>query len=309
MKPKYVLVVGYGWSGSSAVIDLLREYQGFSTLRGNIEFRLINDFDGLMDLEYNLITNFSNLDSDIAVRRFKKFTNYLYRKPSRLFPIGHNYKYHIGPNFLEYTNDFINDLSLFNYKSRWWGLYYYIGALPLIIKMIEKKITFRKNLNIPDAVFPTSDSIAFLTASKKYIDKIFKNYFTNDVKTLIIDQAGRSHSFNKLLRYFDNSKLIIVDRNKSDITFELDNNSSFEIHDENIETWHSNLRLRKYKNDDAILNILFEDLVMNYEETKNLIEDFIGINKDDHIHPKKYFSPLISSKNINRGLFTKFRNK
>ena len=42
-------------------------------------------------------------------------------------------------------------------------------------------------------------------------------------------------------------------------------------------------------NNENILRLNFEDLVLNYEETKDIIFDFLDVNESIHRFPKKYF--------------------
>lgn len=44
--------------------------------------------------------------------------------------------------------------------------------------------------------------------------------------------------------------------------------------------------------------VRFEDLVLNYDKTTDEINDFLGLDKNNHIKKKKYFNPIVSVKNI-----------
>ena len=49
---------------------------------------------------------------------------------------------------------------------------------------------------------------------------------------------------------------------------------------------------------DKVLRIHFEDLVYNYEDTLNLLYDFLNINSDMHkVNKCKIFNPSMSRKN------------
>ncbi len=65
---RYILIAGYGWSGSSAVVDLLNEIDGF--YEPHVEFRLLKDPYGLIDLRHALVEHWDILNSDIAIRDF-----------------------------------------------------------------------------------------------------------------------------------------------------------------------------------------------------------------------------------------------
>ena len=69
----FVSVGGYGWTGSSACIDILKEFEGFGDLNG--EFRIIKDPYGISDLEHSLVDSWDFVRHDIAIQDFLNYTN------------------------------------------------------------------------------------------------------------------------------------------------------------------------------------------------------------------------------------------
>jgi len=61
----YICVIGYGRSGSSACIDLLKEFQNLHVMDG--EFRIAKDPHGLLDLENSLVHNWDFMRNDVAI--------------------------------------------------------------------------------------------------------------------------------------------------------------------------------------------------------------------------------------------------
>ena len=57
----------------------------------------------------------------------------------------------------------------------------------------------------------------------------------------------------------------------------------------------------------SMMVVRFEELVLQYSITVTKVLRFLGIDEDKHIHPKKYFNPEISKKNI--GLWKSFANQ
>ena len=72
---QYVCVLGYGWSGSSAVVDLLKEFE--ENWDPEVEFRILKDPHGVMDLEHTLVDQWDALNVDIAIRDFLDFATFL----------------------------------------------------------------------------------------------------------------------------------------------------------------------------------------------------------------------------------------
>ncbi len=54
-----------------------------------------------------------------------------------------------------------------------------------------------------------------------------------------------------------------------------------------------------------VLHVRFEDLILHYQDTKKIVEDFLGIN--DHLSPRRHFDPLVAAKNMQ--LFRDFGNR
>ena len=71
----FVSVSGYGWTGSSACIDILKEFEGFGALQG--EFRIAKDPYGLTNLEESLVHNWDSIRNDIAIKDFLNYCEML----------------------------------------------------------------------------------------------------------------------------------------------------------------------------------------------------------------------------------------
>ena len=85
----FICVAGFGYSGSGAIIDLLKEFDQYYVFEK--EFRLIKDPDGIIDLENALVKNWGELRSDIAIRRFKSFMRIAGRKQRLFSEIGYGF--------------------------------------------------------------------------------------------------------------------------------------------------------------------------------------------------------------------------
>ena len=98
--PTYILVSGYGWTGSSAVVDLLKEINKACYM--NVEFRIIKDPKGLRDLYDSLVENWDPLNSDIAIKDFLWLANHLnYKRHKFSLNAGLGYVDFFGKSFIE----------------------------------------------------------------------------------------------------------------------------------------------------------------------------------------------------------------
>ena len=64
----FISVIGYGWTGSSAYIELLKEFNEVGAFPG--EFRIAKDPHGLVYLEESLVHNWDFIGNDIAIKNF-----------------------------------------------------------------------------------------------------------------------------------------------------------------------------------------------------------------------------------------------
>ena len=68
MENKIFFAAGLGSTGSSALVDLLKEVDGFYSMHD--EFRLFVDPGGLINLRDALVENWSVFQTDMAIRNF-----------------------------------------------------------------------------------------------------------------------------------------------------------------------------------------------------------------------------------------------
>ena len=116
---RYILVLGYGWSGSSVVSDFMKE---FSVVWSPAEeFNIIRDPYGLMDLEFSLVKRWNLLYADIAIKNFLWLVkNFNERRGRFKLSYGLEYEKIWGKKFLEISQQFVERLTSFRYKSSWY---------------------------------------------------------------------------------------------------------------------------------------------------------------------------------------------
>ena len=99
MKKKIISCTGYGGTGSSAITDLLQEFDNVLSL-GDSEFWFLQGYDGVSDLEYYLLEGNHRSKVNLAVNRFKKYiknhTNFYFR--------------FFGENYRILSENYINNL-------------------------------------------------------------------------------------------------------------------------------------------------------------------------------------------------------
>ncbi|MEL7556157.1 MAG: hypothetical protein AAGU26_08265 [bacterium] len=304
----YIIVVGYGWSGSSAIVDLLKEFRNVAI--PEIEFRLIKDPYGISNLENNLMNEWDFINSDAAINDFLWLVKKCSKNCNHFYsPIGLNYKKKLNRNIEKLTEEYIKSIVDFEYIGNNYHREFKKPYLRSVLRRLSIPISRKTNnlINIPyreEKIYFSKPSYEiFLKATQKYIHDLFKPYFKKH-EIVVLDQAI-SPLHPDSMKYFENAKMIIVDRNACDIYIDLKKNQSLiglalnkDIKADKYINWHKKIRNISC-NSENILNIKFEDLIIKYEETiKNIIK-FIGWDLGEHNYKKYYFDPKYSIKNVN----------
>lgn len=297
IKYNVVIVGGFGGSGSTAVIDLLREFDIFKDF--GLEFRLLVDPDGILNLEDNLINNWTPFQSDMAIKRFKKLINKLSIKNK--FPYFRvDFSRKLGKEFVSLSDEYINNLISFSYKGMWIGIN---DPIWWMRKKLKQKVGINL-FNYYKPIYISFKKDQFVAITKNYLEKLFKSNINNKkVKYIILDEGYASLNPSRILKYFDCPKMIIVHRDPRDIFVgALKNKFRFIPYEiEAFINWTKYLQEQAslYSNsDNKVLRIQFEDLVLKYEETVKIILEFLCVKDFKHVNKRKYFNPDISIKNI-----------
>ena len=294
---KLISCASYFGSGSSALTDLVSEYEGVRSL-ADYEFRFVHDIDGIADLEYHLVDCHNRHNSGHALKRFWKLcqfnhgTGFIQR-----------YEPFFGGNYLELSRDYVERLTDFEYKAYWFNDWYDRGRLFYYSKSLQSKVY--KRLGIKRSVMPHEITLAshpsrerFLSETRKYISNLLNAANPENKPYLMLDQVLPSSNVNKCLRYFpDDTKLVIVTRDPRDVFL----SEKYVWHDDCLPhepelfcKWfdytHSCNR-DETPDPNKVITINFEDLIYNYDEMVFKLEKFLGLNPQDHTRLFSGFNP------------------
>ena len=318
----FVDISGFGHSGKSVLSELFKEFDGFNVPDINFEFNLIRIQGGLIDLSYSLCENWSPIRSDSAIRRFTKLIDRIgpsatLKKPISLFKSnGMNYDSAFNNKFSFHSYNYINSLINFKYKGYW--PYQFIDE-PYYIQFIERlKSNIGINLNKSSTITVSAPS-NFISLTKDYLNNLFQEITDINDNYIITHNALEPFNPTKGMSFFENGKIIVVQRDPRDIfssaasqlegfipNFEKKSywaikNSFLRVDNVDEFIYRQKLyfnQVQKYQDNENVLRLKFEDIVLNYENTLQEIFIFLGV--DDKIHKKKqkYFIPNKSIKNI-----------
>jgi hypothetical protein len=288
---------GYGGTGSSAVSDLLREFQGIQIF-DKTEFTYTYKVDGIQDLEFHLMKHHSkNSSGDYAIHRFL-FTSKYVLTPFQTHSIS-------PKQFLDITNRYIDSIVQLKYKGHDYidthSGHYIKNALFLslrkyILPYIENA-THNQWTRYPyRQMYVSVEPEKFYENTKIYIRNILSAMGADINGTIVLDQPFEGNSPESSFRFFDDPKAIVVDRDPRDLYLEakyLGKAGGRFICSNNAQdfvTWYRNIRKGQIRKDtDRILFIRFEDLIYNYDNSLSKIKNFLGLNS--HTKPKQWFNP------------------
>jgi hypothetical protein len=292
-------ICGYGATGSSAVVGLLSEYEE-PQVYGDAEFKYAYKVDGLQDLEYHLVKQYSrHVSGDMAIKRFISASRYA-NTPIVKQPVPRK-------DFLRLSQEYAESLI----QAKWIGVEsadYEVGFLPKsILNLAFKKFVypnFEKVFKRPYNIWPARDiylSIKpddFYEKSRNYVRGLLSAMGADLEKPIVLDQPFEGNAPENSFPYFDEPKAIVVDRDPRDLflvskyAVRAKGEARFMPRTDVKEfvEYYKQLRIHQKRVDnDNIIFIRFEDLVYNYDSTVKRIENFCGVSK--HVNPKKYFQP------------------
>jgi len=308
---KLITTTGYGTTGSSVVTDLLKEFENVKSF-GEYEFRFLFDIHGVRELEVALFNLNNRQNIDYYIKQFKNYIDYIDKSPIYSY-----YKKAFNGKFKQISYEFIEQIIDIKWQGYWHRdimdenfirkFFYYLE------RFIQKKVLKQKDSSAKFYkkemyyAHPISHE-EFILQVKNYLDKLFKEMKVKE-NYIALDQLVPPENTSEFLKYFDNLKIIIVDRDPRDLYL-------LEKYEYN-ETWvpYKNVKdyikwyklVRSHRNKEKIdsnkvMFIHFEDFIYNYEKTIDKVIEFIGLDKSKWANPKKYFNPDVSIKNTKKWL-------
>lgn len=304
---RFITCASYYGSGSSAITDFVSEFRTVYSFT-NEEFRFIQDPDGVTDLEYHLVENFNRHNSGHAIKRYQRLVNFYC---GNIF--GWKYEKFFHGNWKKYSDKYIADLTDFTYRG-WWqydlmdkGAFFYFRKriLNKIFKLTiwknrpERILNTMKN-EITYCAHPSKEK--FIECTKKYISDLFSSV-CNEAEIVMVDQIVPPTNLNRYLRYFDNIKVVIVDRDPRDIFLLEKYVWKDGVIPSDVESFCKWFRYtRAHRKTDSIdpkcvKFIQFEDMIYKYEKARQNLIEWLDLESSDHVREKELFIPDQSKKN------------
>lgn len=306
---KIVIPTGYMGSGSSAITDLLSEYDGYEAENGSFEYVFLHCPNGVFDLEDKLLRSNNAVRSDEALDSFIREMQELFR---RKFWWPGNYKKKLSPRFMEYTMDYVEDLTEFKMDYYW----YYQEKLDagMFVKMCLRKIlriisvghiVLKKPLTHYPMRIAVPDAEEFYKKTKIYLNRLFEDMGIGE-KNLILDQLLLPFNLWRMEYYFDNNaECFVVQRDPRDVFIsnkyvwkKMDVPVPYPTNPKEFCRYYRKLReMYREIQTPHIHQVCFEDLIYKYDETVEGIEEALGLSCSQHKNFQKMFDPMKSIQN------------
>lgn len=300
-------VGGFGWSGSSAVVDLLREYSGvttqytgvasnpaFQTKARCFEFELARAAGGLFNLEHAFATkNF--FERDAAVRIFCSLANRLYLDSSSFY----------GEDFVELTKNFLAELIVGKGENKGGGFDYCHHLSALGTSATGRFIGNPKD-NQKNYLYYLKDiSVSeYRTHARTYLTEVLQRIDTEDC--LVLDQATSDDCFDvpRYQEYFGPIKTIFVWRDPREVyaasQMYANHEAFFPKDPHEYVSWYKGVLRRALSvRHDMWLTVRFEDLLYSYDEQVSRIEHFLDLKSENHV---RKFTSFIPEQSIARSM-------
>ena len=296
-------VTGYGGTGASACIDLLKEFDGVQSYPSSTEFQILQQPDGIIDLYYQLVDSRRRLNVNTAIIRFMK--QYTFLRSDRLSEFTDN-------QYQRLSEAYIHALI----ETTWKGkssydpqdiLSRFESPIFKYFNAIIRRILWLHDIN---SIFPPTinryytsiDKYRFINLTQDYLKSILSASGFDLDKPILLEQLFNLQNPLEGSEFFDTaSKSIIVDRDPRDfyvlVTHYWGKNSTgYMPNDGDVYKFvnyyrglHNSCSMSK-----DVFYLQFEDLIFDYTNTVHRLEEFLGIR---HISPDTYFHPQWSINN------------
>lgn len=322
-----ISISGFGWSGSTAVRDFLKEYESIhhvthESSKRFIEYSLLYDPNGFLDLFDKLVTSWNFLHVDKALKDHITYFKRISAEQGMLNPHGLGLDKLFQVDSQQIHAEFLEEIVSFKYNlsSRVNNLY----DQPLrnfSTRWLNKLYPRSRN----NSYFSCINEETFSRAIVSLHEKMFANLKKD--KLFLIEKMIPVNNIELCGKLLPNLKVIIVDRDPRDTFVEMVSKRTLffggkeKITEREVEqfcAWKEKMYVTGGVNElpygcnvsvgsMQLLKLDFEDLVLRFSESQQLLENFLGMNRWNHLNSLKFFDSNKSAKNI--GKWKEYHNK
>lgn len=293
---KKIACVGYHGTGAGVIDDLFREFDNVEQGKYECESRMLQDPGCVSDLEYYLVENPHRLNSGYAIKRFLDYVKKTRRTYNKIF----------GSKWEQISEDYAKSLVKFEYNGYWFADIWHLNPLLRFYHLFRRALNKIKPKSLKEPsyydYFPWIKSYHavlteedFLCKTRKYVNELCAAMSNRaDAEYIMLDQIMPPNSTERYLRYIDDVKVIVVDRDPRDL-FISHSRGKDHVLPKDAHQFCVQYRdtRNKYGNIDSnkVMYVRFEDMIYNYEEMTKKVMTFVGIAPVHHTAPRTYFNP------------------
>ena len=299
---KFVDLSGYAFTGKHAVIDLMREIEGYHVPHFQFEFALLRIQGGILDLEHALSGSWSPIRSDAAIRRFKRLVrrlgtkNAIAKPSSWLEAVGWNYDEYYNHRFFELSKQYLDRLVAARWRAPWPYVLAELSNGELFARKLKQKLRWPRAM---DFEYNLARPEHFLETTREYLEALLSSNIAADTRTIILHNAFEPYDPGQSIKFFRNAKAIVVDRDPRDNYVQ---GLWYAPVATGVREFIIRYRLQREATDYAsradVLRIRFEDLVLDYARSIDRIFDHLGEDRGRHVRPRRHFDPDVSKRNV-----------
>ena len=295
---KIIAIAGYHFSGCGVIDDLFREFDNVAQPESENESRFLQDMDGISDLEFHLVQAPNRLTNSLAIDRFLRYCK---REKGR-------YEGIYGPEWYSMCEAYIDSLLKFRFKGynlthlnerggkyyRYVRLMYYLQYLKPPKKRHSLSYNYFPNETLSH-VSLTEDE--FLEKTRVFVGRLAEHMLTNKTaEYVMMDQLFAGNNPDRYLRYVNDVKAFVVDRDPRDLYINMMNREDHMIPTDPYQFCVHFRDTRKVvsANSSNVMFLMIEDMIYHYDEMVPKICEFVGIDRCHHKNYKRFFDPAIS---------------
>lgn len=306
---------GYGFTGSTAITDLVKEYSGVETCKySGYELKFFHDTKGIINLKNYMVNNRTPAAmNDAALDYLNKCKEWASSGTAMNYELffgnqfmKHSLKYleNLGGEIYMDVHDFSNLSNFENFITR------VVNKLQYTWHSLTYKEPYGQKHLRPIPLFADNKRNYLFDLDEDKFTNITKLYFQCLMNAFTEKEFANIHELvpisliDECCRYFDDIYIITTERDPRDIYLNakhrwltLDHPSKDVVFFCEHYKWLRSLIPKTKKKE--VIKIQFEDLVFDYEKTVKRIEDFCGLNSENHINKKQFFNPDKAKLNCN----------
>lgn len=312
-----ISVSGFGYCGTTAVVDILRSFSKEIDITEDIEYQILYFPDGISDLDYKLNVSFNRYyDCDVAITRFLDYCEkYEFFYPSSF----HGKLRDLAEEYIDslismswtslWTYDRLNTPheSVLRYRryiqriDKWNSRAHFVNRI--LRKFGIPKISIKANRECykKRRIYMSVCPDGFIEKTHLFLSATLEELASKqNAKYTLLRQflpPGFPSRYYKYLPY--PVKTIVVSRDPRDLYVLAKQKDVLFIPHDNVENfiiWYrENFKAECMENNPDVLRLQFEDLIFDYDNQVRIICEYLNLDVEQVT--KKWFNPDKSSAN------------